>query len=247
VRLSFADPDHTTAIGTVAADGSVRVTQRSGQTDPNGRVSVSFGAPSSPGQGLGATAVTTFAPDAAHGITPTSTVTIYDYDKGLIRAQQGMIAPGAEPATFKSFLDPVTGYGFDGGRVQCFAATLAGAARSGDRGLWAFTSSLALVAREGAEPTGAVGKKWKSFTSLSVLAGRGPMFTAKLASGTARVTAANDAGLWATDSTGALRLVFCEGQELMPGKTLKSFNVLGAVAGRPVSGARGPSAMRPRE
>src|SRR5207244_979695 len=38
VRLSFADPDHTTAIGTVAADGSVQVTQRSGQTDANGRV-----------------------------------------------------------------------------------------------------------------------------------------------------------------------------------------------------------------
>ncbi len=232
VRLSFADPDRTTAIGTVAADGSVRVTQRSGQTDPNGRVPVSFGLPSSPGQGLGAMAVTTFAPDAARGITPTSMVTIYDFEEGAIRAQQGMAAPGAEPATFKRFLDPVAGFGFDGGRVQFFAASLAGAARSGDSGLWAFTSSLALVAREGAEPPGAPGTKWKSFTSLSVLEGRGPMFTAKLASGTAKVTAKNDTGLWATDSTGALRLVFREG-DAVAGKTMRSFDVLDAVAGSP--------------
>ncbi len=232
VRLSFADPDRTTAISTVAADGSVQVTRRSSQTDVDGRVPVSFGVPSSPGQGLGATAVTTFAPDAARGITPTSMVTIYDYEQGLILAQQSMAAPGAGTATFKSFLDPVAGFGFDGGRVQFFAATLAGAARSGDSGLWAFTSSLALVAREGAEPPGAAGTKWKGFTSLSVLDGRGPMFTAKLASGTAKVTTKNDAGLWATDSTGALRLILREGDTL-PGGTLKSFTLLGAVAGSP--------------
>lgn len=234
VRLGFADPDRTTAIGTVAADGNVQVTQRSGQTDPNGRVPVSFGVPSSPGQGMGATAVTTFSPDAARGITPASAVTIYDYDGGLIRAQKGMVAPGVAPATFKSFLDPVSGHGFDGGRVQFFAATLAGAAaRSGASGLWAYTGNLALVAREGAEPPDAPGTKWQRFASLSVLEGRGPMFTATLASGGARVTAANDAGLWATDSTGALRMIFREGEEIVPGKKLKSFTLLGAVSGSP--------------
>ena len=228
VRLSFADRGRTTAIGTVAADGSVQLTRRSNQADPNLLVPVSFGLPSSPGQGLGATAVTIFAPDPAGGITKTSTVTIYDYHQGLIRAQRGRVAPGAEPAMFNNFSDPVTG----NGGVQFFAATLTRAAASRDSGLWAYTNSLALVAREGAEPPGAVGTKWKSFTSLTVLEGRGPMFTAKLESGTAKVTAASDEGLWATDSTGTLRLIFREGDNLAGG-TLKSFTVLGAVTGSP--------------
>ena len=44
--------------------------------------------------------------------------------------------------------------------------------------------------------------------------------------------ATNDAGLWAVDSTGALRLLAREG-DVIGAKTLKSMTVLTAVSGSP--------------
>jgi hypothetical protein len=58
------------------------------------------------------------------------------------------------------------------------------------------------------------------------------MFTAKLSSGTSRVTAANDQGLWATDSNGDLRLITREGAQV-DGKTLRAFRLLEAIPGSP--------------
>ena len=46
------------------------------------------------------------------------------------------------------------------------------------------------------------------------------------------VTDANDRGLWAMDSTGALRLILRTG-DMLAGKTLKSFAIFNAVAGSP--------------
>jgi hypothetical protein len=61
------------------------------------------------------------------------------------------------------------------------------------------------------------------------------MFTASLTSGTAKVNRGNDVGLWATDSTGKLRLILQEGQQVgpAPAKSLRSFEILGAVSGSP--------------
>jgi hypothetical protein len=58
------------------------------------------------------------------------------------------------------------------------------------------------------------------------------MFTANLASGTSRVQLQNNAGLWATDSTGQTRLLVREG-DLIGDKYLRKLSVLGAVAGSP--------------
>ena len=46
------------------------------------------------------------------------------------------------------------------------------------------------------------------------------------------VDATNDVGVWAMDSTGALRLLFREG-DMIEGRQLKSFTVLKAVPGSP--------------
>ena len=83
---------------------------------------------------------------------------------------------------------------------------------------------------------------WKAFTSLALPEGRGPLFVASLVNrtGTTRpalpgpggITTANDVGLWATDSTGALRLLLQEG-DAIGASTVKSFVVLSSVQEAP--------------
>jgi hypothetical protein len=83
-------------------------------------------------------------------------------------------------------------------------------------GLWAGTGgNLKLVAREGDQAPGAGGATFASFGSVS-----GPLlndlgetaFIAKLQG--AGITSANDFGIWATDSSGQLRLIVREGDTI---------------------------------
>lgn len=223
-----------TAIGIMSADGTLTITRRSGVADPAGRVPLSVSAPSSPGAGLNATALATFTLDATLGLTSANNRAVFDFESDAILAQKGVTAPGAGTAKFSSFLSPVAGFGLGGARTTAFGATLGGATLPRDTGLWAHTATggLVLLARESDVPPGAPGTKWRSFSSLSVLEGRGPMFTAKLLQAPPRVTIANDAGFWATDSTGALRLLLRTG-DTIAGRKLSGFSLLGAVAGSP--------------
>lgn len=99
-------------------------------------------------------------------------------------------------------------------------------------GIWRSddTNGLSLVAREGALAAEAGGGVWKTFTSLALPEGRGPLFVATMSGG--GVTTANDVGLWATDSLGALRLLLREG-DVIGASTIKSMIVLSSVAGSP--------------
>ena len=98
-------------------------------------------------------------------------------------------------------------------------------------------AEVAILAREGVEPPGApAGAKWDTFTSLAFPGGgTGPLFTAMLKRGAAngKITAKDDMGLYAADGNGTIREVMREGQPLanLTGRTVKSFNVLKAVAG----------------
>lgn len=154
---------------------------------------------------------------------------------------KGDSAPGVLGGLFASFKDPVNA----GNRSVAFAATLknvSGAVTlANNDGIWAFRSpTLSLVAREGAQPPEApLGAQWKAFTSLALPEGRGPIFVASMHSkiGTASpgpggVTTANDVGLWATDSFGALRLLMREG-DAIGASTVKTFTVLSSVPGSP--------------
>lgn len=56
--------------------------------------------------------------------------------------------------------------------------------------------------------------------------------TLGIAPGPGGITTANDVGLWATDSTGALRLLLQEG-DVIGASTVKTFVVLSSVTGSP--------------
>jgi hypothetical protein len=161
---------------------------------------------------------------------------VFDFEAKKIVAQKGALPPGVPVGSFDQFQNPVDGFGPQGERISAFVATLQGASASENAGLWAESGganpTLQLVARKGSPPPGAAGTKIKAFQSVSVLEGRGPMFTAKLSSAGSRVTAANDQGLWATDSSGALQLIVREGDQVA-GKTLRTFKLLDAIPGSP--------------
>jgi hypothetical protein len=98
--------------------------------------------------------------------------------------------------------------------------------------LWkAGNEPLRLLAKAG-QPAAELpaGAAWKSFPSLGIAAGRGPMFVANLAPGRGGVTRANATGVWATDFTGALRLLFRTG-DVFVGRNVKNFTVLSAASG----------------
>jgi hypothetical protein len=97
-----------------------------------------------------------------------------------------------------------------------------------------------LIARQGHEAAGCAGGVFGSFCAVVLPDGAtGPIFTAALASKTAGispgpggVTTANDFGLWATDSQGALTLLLREGDALA-GRRVSQFSVLHHVSGSP--------------
>lgn len=169
-------------------------------------------------------------------------------DSGVLRllARKGDENTGIDGAAFSAFTTVAVN---DAGSAL-FLGKVAGKGTSStsDTGLWwrqnsDDTSSLQLLAREGAQPPGTpAGTKWSAFTSLALPEGNaGPVFTAKLAGskGMARqdkVSGSNDQGLWAVDSSGELQLVVREGQEVTADgsttrKKVKSFTVLSAVPG----------------
>lgn len=158
-----------------------------------------------------------------------------------LRVKSTDAADGIAGAQFKTFKDPVfltTATYAVMGKV-----TGGGVDATNDDGLWAdIGSGLQLVAREGSPAPDAGGGVFKSFASLAVPTASGPIFVATLRSGTlaapapGNVTASNDMGVWAVDSTGQVRLILREGGsvELFGAmRTLKSFLLLNTVAGSP--------------
>jgi hypothetical protein len=235
--------DGRSAILGIEADGTLHITAVTGNTTNEGFVLSKLGMPSSPGQ----PALAQLKTSPADGVTAANNRGIYF---GSIPAQKGTTALDAVPATakFKSFLDPIGGYDAIGDLMFAFTATLSGTARN--TGIWSSPTfvndpdsaapargpaadPLRLVALKGGEPPDVTGTKWKAFTSLAIMDYYGVMFTATLSSGTTRVKPSDDTGLWSMDANGFLHLVFREGQEVAPGRTLRNFQVLGAVTGSP--------------
>jgi hypothetical protein len=154
---------------------------------------------------------------------------------------KGDAAPGCA-GIFSTFKDPVSA----SNRSVAFAGTMktfpGGTSAADNDGIWwnSPTADLSLVAREGAQPAeAAAGAQWKAFTSLALPEGRGPIFVASMHSkigitspGPGGITTANDVGLWATDSLGALRLLLQEG-DAIGSSTVKTFVVLSTVVGSP--------------
>ena len=153
-----------------------------------------------------------------------------DYPEAARIVTKGDAAPGCA-GIFSSFKDPVNASNRSVafiGAMKTFPGVTTAANNDGI--WWNSPGGFALVAREGAQPAeGPDGAQWKAFTSLALPEGRGPLFVAKLGGA---VTTANDVGLWATDSFGALRLLLREG-DAIGSSTVKSFVVLSSVTGSP--------------
>jgi|GEM_PF-2970952 len=222
-------PKASTVLATIDKNGTIIHWAQTKVAATSAPLPTAFGLPSSPGRGLGPVAATTFAPGTG-GRTAANNVEIVDYENNTVLAQKDGFATDAAPAKFRSFKGVAAGFGANDARTTVFSATLAGATAGTDTGLWASVAGtgLKLVAREGSPATDIPGAKWKSFTSFSVLEGRGPMFVATLVSGAKLLPAGS--GFWATDSTGTLRLIFKKGDDFA-GRKLKTFFLLGAVSG----------------
>jgi hypothetical protein len=138
---------------------------------------------------------------------------------------------GQTGAKFSLLKDPV----LDGDQGIAFPATIKGGTIKGSNATtlwWRPTGGgLILLAQAGANATPDVendlpaNAQWKSFTSLAIAGGRGPIFTGTLVPNKGGVTAATATGAWAVDFEGKLRTLFRTGATIN-GKTLKSFTLL---------------------
>jgi len=164
------------------------------------------------------------------GVTASSNAGIwagYNTITPKLVAQTGGTAPGAG-ATFRTLSDPVYN---DNGAVA-FRGTLsvaAGQATSAtDAGVWSNSSgSLALVAQKGGQAPGCpAGATFRSFTSLALPNQGGVILLATLnIDRAARVTSANDTGIWAVDTTGNLQLIVRKG-DVRNGQIISSLSFL---------------------
>ncbi|MEQ1862707.1 MAG: choice-of-anchor Q domain-containing protein [Chthoniobacteraceae bacterium] len=128
---------------------------------------------------------------------------------------------GTTGAKFSLLKDPVLAH--DGGLA--FPATISARGPAKATLWWKPPGQpLALLAQGGAPATEVPGAKWKAFTSLAIAAGRGPIFAATLST--------RASGVWASDFTGTMRLLFRTGSPVaVGGKTVKSFKLLSATVG----------------
>jgi hypothetical protein len=152
-----------------------------------------------------------------------------------ILARQGQPASGTG-ANFNILKDPVLAE--DGGIA--FTATIKGGTikAPADTGIWwqpPAGGALTLFAQGGKRPSTDLNDnaQWKSFGSLAIASGRGPIFTGTLATGPGGVKATDANGVWACDFTGNVRLAFRTGipDAIVTGKTLKSFTLLTGSVG----------------
>jgi uncharacterized repeat protein (TIGR03803 family) len=158
-----------------------------------------------------------------------------------IMAQAGAPAPGADPANFGKFADPV----YNAQSQVAFLATLRGSSVTGktQNGVWwKSNTGLSLVARSGSGVPAIPAAKWNGFVTLALPDNAGPVFLAKLAANSedprlpSDVKRTTNLGLFSVDSNRAHRLLVRTGDLLEVGRTQKELSVitiLGAVPGSP--------------
>ncbi len=90
-----------------------------------------------------------------------------------------------------------------------------------------------ILARLGGQPPGLpTGAQWRTFVTAVSPEGMGPMFLATMKPGDGGVDKSNLLGLWGTDSSGNLKLLFRQGQSIGNGLA-RSFTVLSRVGQSP--------------
>ncbi len=244
VRVTLADGRQ--ALAYVAQDGVVTTSYIAGGDAPDygtGAKWQSFGLPTQNPVNTAAAFLGTVKAKTGTATTANN-VAIFAEDDNHIAGKivaKGDAAPGVSGGVFSAFKDPVNA----SNRSVAFLGTMKTDAfvtittTNNDGLLWYQPATgLTFIAREGAQPPEApIGAQWKAFTSLALPEGRGPIFVASMVSkigttspGPGGVTTANDVGLWATDSFGALRLLMREG-DAIGASLVKTFTVLSSVVG----------------
>ena len=168
-------------------------------------------------------------------------------------ARRGAAAPGANGATFYSFCDPV----YNNNDRVAFAATIAGTgiSRANSVGIWSDYPNgfLSLIAQQGQQAPGCpAGAVFTSFSELALPDQGGVIFVGGLGNAPAGspvrsnsypISTANDQGIWAVDTTGALRLIVQQGAfHPVTGKFITAISILPAppyVAGQTRSFGQG--------
>ncbi len=154
---------------------------------------------------------------------------IFAGNPAVLVAKAGDLAPGAEPAKFATFTDPV----LDAEGHVAFLATLSGASRTTNSVVAtnAFNSTLAVVARTGSlVSTG--GPKFRAFREVSLVEGE-LLLTATLSGGTPAARKTTDAvGFRIANPGNAPELVVREGDPFGLAK-VKTFKLLPVVTGSP--------------
>jgi uncharacterized repeat protein (TIGR03803 family) len=158
-----------------------------------------------------------------------------------IMAQAGAPAPGADPASFGKFADPV----YNAQSQVAFLATLRGFGVTGktQNGVWwKSNAGLSLVARAGAGVPTIPAARWNAFVTLALPDNAGLVFLAKLAANSedsrlpSDVTKTTDLGLFSVDGNRAPRLLVRTGDRIEVRGTQKELSlitILGAVPGSP--------------
>lgn len=156
-------------------------------------------------------------------------------------ATHGSVA-GVNGAIFSTLKNPVLAK--DGSFAFC--ARLANApgqatvSPANDEGLWLDAGgSRHLIVREGNDVDGITGTRWKAITSIA-LCENALAFTARIASGAARVSSTNDEGLWVRDrAAGMTRLALREGDPFLQSK----IKIIAAFPARKGSAGQGRGAV----
>ncbi len=138
-------------------------------------------------------------------------------------------APGIKSALFKSFQDPV----LDAQGNVYFMATAVGPGATQTAGLWTNAGGkLALVLSAGTDAGISTPAVFAALNSFAVTP-QGRLILMATLKG-AKITAANNQGLWATDETGALRPIIREGSPLDVNgyrRPVRAIAPFGALAG----------------
>jgi uncharacterized repeat protein (TIGR03803 family) len=234
----FAAANGEVVLGATFSDQSKGIVKQTVGGSPvlvaqSGATYTSFGSPA-----INDNDHTAFAATLASGagVTTANNLVIRADDSSGVNqlvAQSGMAAPGLA-SSFLTFSDPV----YNNHEAVAFRATLKAAKGQPALGIWstdANTQALAKVVLAGdAAPGCPTGATFATFPELVLADQGGPnnesgvIFLATLTVNTgAAVTAANNTGIWAVDSSGNLQLIVRTGDSL-DGKTLTALSFLPA-------------------
>ena len=236
VRVVFTDG--TQALVRIDAAGVIDDVAVTGDTIADSGASLlRFGVPAQNTRG------DTLAGVLLAGLTKNSAVLVATPDDGSkLAVRKDDAVADIDGAVFSTFRAGV----INDDRRTAFIAAAAGRGvnAANNDGIWSGARAEApvLIAREGGQPAGiADGARWEIFHSLALPDGaRGPVFLASMtvpAAGRpnpAHITAANNTGVWAVDSSGALQLMAREGDPVAgSGSPIRVLTLLGTVVGSP--------------